>query len=184
MNKNFKKVWSIVSTVLVTVVVLCAVLLMGLRLMGFQVFAVLSGSMEPTFSTGDLIYVKKVDTSLIEVDDIITFVASEKLDVATHRVVRIDTEKQCFYTKGDVNEIEDGSPVLFKNVIGVPVFSIPLLGYVSTYIQSPTGMGVALVIGLALIVMVFLPDIILKKNKAEKKENEDTENTENTEDKN
>ena len=57
-----KKIWNIVSSILVGIVVLFAVFLMGSRLVGYQVFNVISGSMEPEYSVGDLIYVKKVNT--------------------------------------------------------------------------------------------------------------------------
>lgn len=165
MNK-FKKIWNVVSTALVVLVVLCAVFLMGSRLLGYRVFNVISGSMEPTYSVGDLIYVKSVDVNDIKVGDPITFVLNENLVVATHRVVQIDTENKCFYTKGDANDTIDASPVHFKNVIGVPQFSVPLLGYVSDFIQNPPGTYIALAIGLLLVVAVFLPDLLSKKNKA------------------
>lgn len=66
MNRKVKKVWDIVSSVLVGLVVLLAALLVGARLVGLQVFTVLSGSMEPTYHTGSLIYVKKVDPFTIK----------------------------------------------------------------------------------------------------------------------
>jgi len=172
MKLPFKKIWNIISTVLVILVVLCAVFLMGSRLLGYQVYTVLSGSMEPEYSVGDLLYVKKTDVNNINVGDPITFVLNEELVVATHRVVRIDTEKQHFYTKGDANQTEDSSPVHFNNVIGVPKFSIPLLGYVSDYIQNPPGMYITIGAGVVLVVLVFLPDIIVKK----KEENETASN--------
>ncbi len=168
MNKTLKRIWSITSTVLVVLVVLCAVFLMGSRLVGYQVYTVLSGSMEPEYSAGDLLYVKEVDVNSIKVGDPITFILNEDLIVATHRVVRIDTENQRFYTKGDANEIEDSDPVHFNNVIGVPQFKIPKLGYVSDYIQNPPGMYITIAAGAVLIVLVFLPDMIAGK----KKENE------------
>ena len=163
-----KKVWNITSTVLVIVIVLCAVFLMGSRLLGFRVFNVISGSMEPEYSVGDLIYVKEVDVNTIKVGDTITFVLNEDLVVATHRVVEIDNEKQLFYTKGDKNETVD-KPVHFNNVIGVPKFSISKLGYVSDFIQNPPGMYITLGLGIILIVAVFLPDFIGKKE-AQKEE--------------
>jgi len=172
MKLPFKTIWNIISTVLVILVVLCAVFLMGSRLLGYQVYTVLSGSMEPEYSVGDLLYVKKTDVNNINVGDPITFVLNEELVVATHRVVRIDTEKQHFYTKGDANQTEDSSPVHFNNVIGVPKFSIPLLGYVSDYIQNPPGMYITIGAGVVLVVLVFLPDIIVKK----KEENETASN--------
>lgn len=161
-----KKIWSIVTTVLVAFMVLFAVFLMGSRLIGYRCFNVISPSMEPKYSVGDLIYVKEVDPSTIKEGDVITFLLNEELTVGTHRVVRVDTEKQYFYTKGDANEIEDAEPVHFKNVIGVPQFSIPLLGYVSDYVQNPPGTYVVIGIFAVLILLVFLPDLLgLKKEK-------------------
>ena len=61
MNRSLKKIWNVISSILVAVVVLLALLLVGARIVGLQVFTVLSGSMEPTYHTGSLIYVKKVD---------------------------------------------------------------------------------------------------------------------------
>ena len=163
MNNTLKKIWSVTSTVLVVVFVLCAIFLMGSRIVGYQCYTVLSGSMEPNYSVGDLLYVKDVDVNTIEVGDPITFILNEDLVVATHRVVRIDAENQRFYTKGDANEIEDSEPVHFNNVIGVPQFSIPKLGYVSDFVQNPPGMYITIAVFVVLIAIVFLPDLIGKK---------------------
>lgn len=171
-SAKLQKAWSITSGVLVTVTVLLAVLLVGARVMGLQVFHVLSGSMEPTFSTGDLLYVKPVQATQVKEGDAITFVLNEKLVVATHRVVAIDQENSCFYTKGDALDHWDEAPVHFNNLIGVPVFAIPLLGYVSAYIQTPPGMYVAIAFGVALLAVVFLPDILAKKDKKEEMQEE------------
>ena len=167
MSKRAKKIWDTVTTVIVTLVVIFAIFLMGSRLVGLQVFNVVSGSMEPTYSVGDLLYVKTVDPDAVKVGDPITFVLNEDLVVATHRVVAIDSQNRQFTTKGDANETEDASPVHFNNLIGVPVFSIPLLGYVSAYIQNPPGMYVAIALGVVLLAVVFLPDILEKKGKKE-----------------
>lgn len=168
--KNVKKIWDSVTTVLVVLVVIFAIFLMGSRLVGLQVFNVISGSMEPTYSVGDLLYVKTVDPDSVRVGDPITFVLNEDLVVATHRVVRVDSENRHFYTKGDANETEDAAPVHFNNLIGVPMFAVPLLGYVSAYIQSPPGMYVAIALGVILLAVVFLPDIMTKETKKEKEE--------------
>ena len=165
MKESLKKIWNITSTILVVVIVLCAVFLMGSRLLGFKCYTVISGSMKPEYNVGDLLYVKDVDVNTIKVGDPITFILNEDLVVATHRVVRIDAENQRFYTKGDVNEIEDSEPVHFNNVIGVPQFSIPKLGYVSDFVQNPPGMYITIGIGIILILIVFVPDMIGKKKK-------------------
>ena len=162
MKQTLKKIWNVVSTILVIVIVLCSVFLMGSRLIGYRVFNILTGSMAPQYNEGDLIYVKQVSPEEVQVGDPITFVLNEELVVATHRVVEIDSETSHFYTKGDANDIID-APVHFKNLIGIPQFSIPKLGYVADFIQNPLGMYITLGVGAALIIAVFLPDFIKRK---------------------
>lgn len=140
-KKILKKVWNITFTVIVVLVVACAIFLVGSRIAGFKVFNILSPSMEPKYSVGDLVYVKAIENGNIkgiEVGDDITFVVGEDLTVGTHRVIAIDEEKQQITTKGLANETED-PPVHFKNVIGEVKFAIPLMGYVSHFIQNPPG---------------------------------------------
>ena len=151
MNNSLKKIWNVISSILVALVVLLALLLVGARVVGLQVFTVLSGSMEPTYHTGSLIYVKKVDPYTIKEGQPITFMLDENT-VATHRVVGIVPDEEDptvirFRTKGDANEAEDGSLVHYKNVIGTPIFSIPYLGYIADYIQHPPGMYIAISAG-------------------------------------
>lgn len=172
MPKKAKKTWDALTSVFVVLVVIFAVFLMGSRLVGLQVFHVISPSMEPNYSVGDLIYVKEVDPDSVKVGDPITFVLNEELVVATHRVTAIDSENRQFTTKGDANKTEDAAPVHFNNLIGVPVFAIPLLGYVSTYIQSPPGMYVAIALGAVLLAIVFLPELFMKKHKKKEAQEE------------
>ena len=161
--EKLKKVWNVVSVILVTCVVIFALLLMGARVAGLQVFNVVSGSMSPNYNVGDLLYVKTVDPDSVKVKDVITFVLNKDLVVATHRVVGIDAQNRYFITKGDANQTQDAAPVHFNNLIGVPVFKIPLLGYVSDFIQHPPGTYIA-VGGIALLAAaVFLPDLLKKK---------------------
>ena len=171
-----KRIWNIVTTVVVVLVIVMAVLLVGLRLFGLQTYTVLSGSMEPTYHVGALLYVKEVKSEDVEVGQPITFVLNEDLVVATHRVVEIDAENQHFYTKGDANESADGSPVHFNNLIGVPVFSIPYLGYVATFIQNPPGLYITIAAGAVFLLFLFLPDLlkVWKKDEKETQEQEDT----------
>ena len=163
MIKTVKKIWNWFTTVLVAVVVLLALLLVGARLIGLQVFSVLSGSMEPTYHVGSLIYVKDVDPFELESGDVITFMLNEDT-VATHRIVEVvpdenDSTVARFKTKGDANAAEDGSLLHYKNVIGSPVFTIPKLGYVANYIQNPPGIYIAISAGAILLLLVFLPDL-------------------------
>ncbi|MEE1358012.1 MAG: signal peptidase I [Clostridia bacterium] len=177
-RKKISKAWDIFTTALVALVVVFALLLVGVRLFGVQVFSVISGSMEPEYPVGALIYVKEVKPSEVEVGDVITFVLSNETP-ATHRVIAIDKETQLFYTQGDANyqiDEETGEkvymedpPVHFNNLIGKPVFKIPVLGYIAYYIQHPPGMYIAIAAGAILLILVFLPDLFKSEKKEAKK---------------
>jgi len=174
--KALKTVWNVITTVLVTLVVVLAILLVGVRVVGLTPYVVLSGSMEPTYHTGSLIYVKKVDPFAIEAGDPITFMLSEDT-IATHRVVGVvpdenDSTVIRFRTKGDANEAEDGTLIHYKNVIGSPVFSIPYLGFVSNYITNPPGMYIGFTVLGLIILMLFAPDLLKAADAADKKAEE------------
>lgn len=167
--KIFKRIINIFTTLLVAISVIIAVLLVGVRLVGFQVYTVLSGSMEPTYHTGSLIYVKSVDYQEIKSGDVITFMLDEDT-IATHRVVQVipdeeDSTVLRYQTKGDANDVIDASLVHYKNVIGCPVFTIPYMGYVANYIQNPPGTYIAITAGALLLLLVFLPDLFQEDEK-------------------
>lgn len=174
MKSTVKKVWNIVTTVLVTLVVLIAIALVGVRLVGIQAYVVLSGSMEPEYPTGSLLYVRSVDTNELEVGDVITFMIDDKGTLATHRIIEILPDEEDptvlrFRTKGDNNDIEDGTPVHYLNVVGTPVFNIPKLGYVANFIQNPPGMYIAIGAAVILLILVFMPDMFKEEDEKNKK---------------
>ena len=169
MKQSFSKIWSVVSTVLVGAVVVLAVLLLGGRLLGWQVFTVVSGSMEPVYHVGDLLYVRPTDPADLQPGDVITFVMNEQLVVGTHRIVEVEDtgERLYFYTKGDANAAMDAAPVAQENVLGTPVFSIPLLGYVAAFVHQPPGSYVAVAVGAVLLALVLLPYLPGSKKRRE-----------------
>lgn len=173
MGKTLKKILNVISTILVAIVVVLALLLVGARFIGLNVYSVLSGSMEPTYHVGSLIYVKDVDTDELKAGDVITYMLDEDT-IVTHRIVDVipdETDPSIirFQTKGDANDSVDGSLVHYKNVIGTPVFSIPKLGYLANYIQKPPGRYIAISAGAIILLLVFLPDLFSDDDKSEKK---------------
>lgn len=170
MPKKVKRIWNIITTLILLIVVILAILMAGGQLLGMRPFAVLSGSMEPAYPVGSLIYVKATDFEDIKVGDAITFVFNEDLDVVTHRVYAIaDAENQLFQTKGDANATPDGAPVHYKNVVGVVQYSIPYLGYIADFVTQPPGMIVAIIGGVILLILIFLPDVLDKMDESDAK---------------
>lgn len=139
--------------------------LLGARLLGLEVFTVLSASMEPEYQTGSIIYVKEVDYRNLKRGDVITFSMGDK-SVVTHRIVEALVDKKdptmiYYRTKGDANNSDDGGLVHYKDIIGKPVFAIPKLGFFVNYIQNPPGIYLALFTGGLLIFFTLLAEAFL-----------------------
>jgi signal peptidase len=169
-----KKIWNGVTTALVVIVVALALLLAGARLFGLQVYTVLSGSMEPNYHVGSIIYVKDVEPDTLQVGDAISFMISEST-VATHRIIEILPDEEDpnvirFRTKGDNNDIPDTNPVHCNNVLGKVVGTVPLLGYVSNFVQNPPGTYITIGAVAILILAVFLPDIFSSARELKKED--------------
>ncbi|WP_195268136.1 signal peptidase I [Eubacterium sp. 1001713B170207_170306_E7] len=167
-----KKVYHALTTVLLIVLILAVGALFLPRILGMTPLAVLSGSMEPTYHVGSLIYVAQADPADVQVGDPITFKISDDTMV-THRVVAIDTEAQTFQTKGDANDNVDGGAVAYQNLVGKPVFTIPYMGYVASYANTTTGMIILVTIILVILVLTFLPDLLMKADEKDKNKEED-----------
>lgn len=176
MSPKLKLTLKIISNALVVIVVILAFLLHGFQLFGFTPLSVMSGSMESVYPTGSLIYIRGVDPKTLEVGDTITFKLGNG-SLATHRIVELvpdEAEPDTFHfrTKGDENDVEDGSLVTYDGVVGKPIFCIPLLGYLSVYISHPPGKYIAITAAIALVLIEIMISLLLddkdkKKTKPE-----------------
>ncbi|MFD2707104.1 signal peptidase I [Salibacterium lacus] len=108
---------------------------------GYHPLTVLSNSMEPAFSAGDMILTKQTDPGAIQSGDVISFYNEER-EVITHRVIET-TEKEgqpAFVTQGDNNNVKDDEAVGGAQVLGKMQFSVPYGGYLAQFFGSPAGM--------------------------------------------
>lgn len=113
------------------------------KMFGYQIYGILTDSMEPAYPAGCVVYVRPTDSLEIQVGDPITFKMGTDTElVTTHRVVEIDSRKRQFITKGDANGSADANPVSFDRLIGKVVFQIPLLGNISACLYTKTGIAV------------------------------------------
>lgn len=124
---------------------------------GYGAAVVLSGSMNPTLSTDDLIIVKKTDS--LAVGDIIVY--QEESSLVVHRIIEIDGET--ITTKGDANDTAD-EPINIPLVKGKVVFRIPFVGKMVNFIKTPVG---TLLVILAAIALIEIPHRNEKKQYSE-----------------
>lgn len=108
--------------------------------MGYKPFIVMSGSMETTINIGDLVIVKKVNSSSIHIGDIIAFKNGNI--VISHRVKEVinDSWIYKFKTKGDNNNVADDFIVSSDAIEGIFVNKIPGLGSILLFLGKPIGL--------------------------------------------
>ena len=161
------KALKITSSVLIGLILVVVFLLMGTRLIGFEPYTVLSGSMEPEFPTGSMTYVRSVDTASLAVGDVITFRMAGGDTVATHRIIEVITEDSTlqFRTKGDANDGPDHNLVPADRVIGSPSFTIPYLGRFASFLQERRGKAVSIAVVSGVILMVVASELLAGRQK-------------------
>jgi len=128
-------------------------------LLGFQGFAVLSGSMEPTIRTGDVVVVRKIEPLDARPGDVVTFRSPDNpAKIITHRVtlMRATGDTVGFVTKGDANTGTEHWAVPTSGTIGKVEYRIPKLGYVTNRIGSRLGRFAFLILPALVLALVEL----------------------------
>lgn len=104
----------------------------------YYALAIASGSMEPTFSRGDVVIVNKVqgDYKRLKVGDILAHKHSGVIVV--HRITKILFEdgEYYFYTKGDANQAVDNYVIEQEMVVGTVDFVIPYAGLPTVWLNE------------------------------------------------
>ncbi|MFQ6088288.1 MAG: signal peptidase I [Candidatus Methanofastidiosia archaeon] len=130
----------------ITMAFLIYLLIQGALISIFGVYpsyrVVVSGSMEPVYYRGDVVFIKSVDPSTLQVGDIIVFENPRDDTPIVHRISEIIEENRLYFvTKGDNNFSEDnyypsypGIPQ--EHVIGEVAFHIPKVGGITLFLRD------------------------------------------------
>ena len=105
-----RRLINIISSIILLILALIIAVIFAPKLFSIEPMVVVSGSMEPSYMKGSLLYVKE-GAGGIQTGDAITFYRNGEL--VTHRVVEINTDEKTYTTKGDANQVNDVQPVAF-----------------------------------------------------------------------
>lgn len=158
-----KRLWRIIYWTTVICLVLAILLIAIPKLFGAQFRAVISGSMEPEIPVGSLIVTTPKHFEDIAIGYDITYVMDEDLTVVTHRVIKINNEKETFITKGIANNIADGKSVRYENVMGTVRYCIPVIGYVFKLMDTMSGKIIAFIVIVSFMMISTLLHMYRKK---------------------
>lgn len=128
---------NIIGTLILIAVIGISIPLALPRILGYEVYYVESGSMEPTLSVGSVVYVEYANPREVETDDIVAFHYDGA--VVTHRVVQNQYFSEELITKGDANETQDINPVSYDQLIGRVKYHIPHIGPIMIVAASDIG---------------------------------------------
>ncbi|MDR1157984.1 MAG: signal peptidase I [Oscillospiraceae bacterium] len=170
-----RRAFGILGTVLTVLVVafvlfLFAVLLLGRRsgvngvsLLGYRMFMVLSGSMEPAYPVGSVVFTQEIPPEDVAPGDVITYYSRNLEELVTHRVVSIEPmgpSDFVYVTKGDANDRADSERSYSWDLLGVVRFQIPFLGYVVDQLRTIWGLIFLVILPATIIIVVELIKLI------------------------
>ncbi len=158
------KTFNFIGIMLMVAVIAATIPLTVPKLFGIQIFSVLTGSMEPAYPVGSVLYIQEVSASDVVVGDAVTYSLGDESEyVMTHRVIEIRDEEQVFFTQGDANEIADEVPVSFSRLIGKPVLCIPKLAVVSDFIHTTSGKAAIFCMFAVAFILWLIADLMKKR---------------------
>lgn len=135
-RKRFAAAGRWASFAALLVILLAALVLVVIpQATGSRTYPVAGGSMEPTYSAGTFLVVKPVAISQLKYGDLVTYrPAPDSAEVLTHRFVSLgptlDGEKT-LVTRGDDSTANDPQPVRARQVMGKPLYAVPLAGHLA-----------------------------------------------------
>lgn len=126
---------------------------------------ILTDSMEPEFSSGDLIICKRTDAEDVKQGDIICFYDPDGngTTTVTHRVEKITQDENgnlAWETKGDANNTKDAAIVPAEKLAGVYLRNISGVGNVAMFMQTTQGLIICVICP---IILLLAYDIIRRK---------------------
>jgi signal peptidase len=134
--------------VVVSLLLPLATFLVATWLLGWQLQAVLSGSMSPTYPVGSLLVVGQIDASDVRAGMAIVF--EDPLEpgrLVTHRVVGpVPDDASAFRTRGDANAALDPVAVPARLVRGRVLWSVSILGAALDWLKWPNGFVLLVVV--------------------------------------
>lgn len=137
-GKLFPALCNILGTLMLIAVIVTALPLALPRFLGYEVYEVVTGSMEPAIPVGSVIYVSPVESpKTIEAGEVIAF--TDDGSVIVHRVVDNYYVQGEFVTKGDANPTQDFDKVPYSALVGRVERHFPMVGHLMSLYSSTVG---------------------------------------------
>lgn len=127
---------------------------------GYKAFIVLSDSMKGEFDAGDLVLVKEVDPTTLQVGDIIAYTSQNTEsfgETITHKIREVKTDDQGnlgFITYGISTDTNDETLVTSEYVIGEYQNNLPGIGKFFQFLKTTPGYIVCILIPFLVLIVI------------------------------
>lgn len=191
-NKTFQIIYTIIKIFVVAMLSIYLLFVIVQRftnnssILGYRVFTIATGSMEPVYNIDDVILVKDTDPSTLKKGDDIAYLGNRdavKGLIVTHRIIRIETfnDGKVHYTlKGVNNKYEDPS-ITADQILGKVVGKLPVVNFINHVVKNIYGFFFLVFCPLVLVIFLEIADTIidmkLEKNEIRLIEKEDKKST-------
>lgn len=183
-GKILKVIFKVLLWALEILVVFLAIIILTQRLtndqktfLGFRIYDVATGSMEPEYAVGDILISREIEPSLIKVGDNIVYMGKSggyEGKIITHSVIEIERNEKgeyLFHTKGKANTVED--PVVHEDQLyGVIVQNNHLLAFICKILNNRYGLYFFVVIPIIICSFIEFVKVQGKKIEEEREERE------------
>ena len=172
-NRLFQIIYGIFKTIVTSLLVIYLVFVVVQRLtnnssiLGYRVFTVATGSMEPVYMVNDVILVKEVDPSTLKVGDDIAYLGNRDENkglIITHRIIRIETNESGeirYFLKGVNNEYEDPS-IAGSQIFGKVLGKVYFINFLNHVVKNIYGFFFLVFCPLVLVIFLEIADTIIE----------------------
>jgi signal peptidase len=140
----------------VTATAALALAIFGPLAFGDRPYTVLTGSMEPTISAGDVVVDERISPLEAQVGDVVTFRDPEDQNrQLTHRVksIRRQGTHLWFVTQGDANNTVEHWRISADGSLGRVLYTVPWVGHVAVLTKTPLGLALLAIVPVLLLAL-------------------------------
>lgn len=172
---SIKKLFSFLLSVLVIIVFGLVLAIVAVpKVVGAVPLTVLTGSMIPTYSPGDIVVTKPyAKDQNPRIGDVVSyFPMANNPTLITHRIVtkNLSAQGSTYVTQGDANGAAD-KPITSKQIAGKVIYSVPMVGKITHNLGSTSSRSIVITgAGIILIGYSLLTIAIPSKEKKKKLE--------------
>ncbi|MBR3489976.1 MAG: signal peptidase I [Bacilli bacterium] len=149
------------------------------RMFGYGVYTVLTGSMEPEYEVGDMLLAKEVAKDDIKVGNDLVYqgeVGDFSGKIVTHRVIAIDSK---IHTKGIANDFEDPE-IEYSQVQGRVISKLTVLSAFSKLMNNTVMFYIMVFVPFSILIFLDIRDIVLETQEKKAEKNKEAEVIEET----